>query len=124
MDRQIVRGMVEDYWRARFSAAQSGNVALAEEISVRFEQRVQQTAALLPVIEAAAFHQAIEAEREKILTDYENDPAALKKRLGVSLGIDAPLKGHRTGRQGLGELAVRTAVRATVWETIWSLFRR
>jgi hypothetical protein len=27
-------------------------------------------------------------------------------------------------RMGLGELAVRTAVRATVWELVWSFFRR
>lgn len=116
--------MVEDYWRAVLPAMQSQNLAVAQEIGQRFEQRIQQAAAQLPPIDAAAFLQAVEAEREKILAEYQSNPGALKTRLGVPLGIDAPLKTARpTSGSSLGELAVRTAVRATIWESIWALFR-
>jgi hypothetical protein len=123
MDRDIVTGMVEDFWRAFLRAAQTSTVA-GNEARNNFETRIAQTAAQLPPIEAAAFLQTVEAERERMLAAYSADPAALKKRLGVPLGVDGRGQGYKTsGRQGLGELAVRTAVRATVWESVWGLFR-
>jgi hypothetical protein len=122
MDRSIVSGMVEDYWRAYIPAGQTGGMEAALEISQRFEERVEQTAQLMEPLEAAAFRQAVEAERERLIQEYTADPAAMKLRLGINLGIDAPTQ-RRRGSSGLGELAVRTAVRATVWESIWALFR-
>jgi hypothetical protein len=77
---------------------------------------------MLTPIEAAAFRQAVDAEREALLNEYERDPAGLKRRLGISLGVDA-LPVNVSQKMGLGELAVRTAVRATIWESIWKLFR-
>ena len=122
MDRDVIRGMVEDYWRTLIPALQNGGAAAFQKIGTRFEQRIAETAALLPPIESAAFIQTVDAERERMIAEYKADPVALKKRLGVSLGIDTPA--HRTyQRQGIGEMAVRTAVRATIWEGIWRLFR-
>jgi hypothetical protein len=122
MDRDVVRGMVEDYWRTIIPALQNSGAAASQEIGTRFEQRIAETAALLPPIESAAFIQTVDAERERMMAEYKADPVALKQRLGVSLGIDGP--SHRTyQRQGIGEMAVRTAVRATIWEVIWKLFR-
>jgi hypothetical protein len=122
MDRDVIRGMVEDYWRTLIPALQTGGAAAFQEIGTRFEQRIAQTAALLPPIESAAFIQTVDAERERMMAEYKADPVALKNRLGIALGIDAST--HRTHqRQGMGEMAVRTAVRATIWEAIWRLFR-
>lgn len=123
MDRAIVRGMVEDYWRAVIPAMQNQNVELFKDIAQRFEKRIADTAASLAPLEKAAFEQAMEAEREIMIAAYQEDPAALKQRLGVPLGIDSPRYQHVSGRQSLGEIAVKTAVRATVWETVWALFR-
>jgi hypothetical protein len=124
MDRATVTGMVEDYWRSRISAAQHGGVqSILESVAV-FEKRIAQVAAALPPIEGAAFLQAVDADREKLLAEYEANPIAFKQRLGIELGVDGPAHGFRSSkRQGLGELAVRTVVRATIWESIWSLFR-
>lgn len=120
MDRGVVTGMVEDYWRAVIPASQSDPSA-AIGVTKKFEERVEETARLLQPVEAAAFRQAVDAERERLLQEYQANPAALKRRLGVPLGVDAAPPSRHSG--GLGELAVRTAVRATVWESIWALFR-
>ena len=123
MDRDVIIGMVEDYWRIVIPAMQTGGADAFADVSSRFEERIKQTAALLPPVEAAAFSQTIDAEREKLIQEYQANPVALKKRLGIDLGRDASEVHKTSGRQGLGELAVRTAVRATVWESIWALFR-
>jgi hypothetical protein len=123
MDRSVITGMVEDYWRARIPAMQSGGLSAALEVAQRFEERMEETANLMPPLEAAAFRQALDAERERLLQEYTDNPVALKTRLGINLGVDAPRQ-HRTGGSGdLGGLVVRTAARATVWESVWALFR-
>ena len=122
MDRQIVTAIVEDYWRALIPAMQTGGAEAAFGVSQRFEERVEETASLMPPLEAAAFRQSVEAERERLMAQYQSDPVALKNRLGIGLGIDAPQPRARAS-SGMGNLVVRTAVRATIWESIWSLFR-
>lgn len=105
-------------------ALQSNDRDLAQQHSQQFEQRIAQTAAQLPPIERAAFTQAVDADREKMLAEYQSDPIGLKSRLDVPMGVDAGHARYRSsGRQGLGEIAVKTAVRATIWEVIWKLFR-
>jgi hypothetical protein len=122
MGREIVRQMVEDFWRAMIPAMQNGGSV--QEIGQRFEENVQTAAAQLPPIEGAAFIQAIEAEREKMIAEYQANPAALKRRLGLALGVDAPHhSAHSRGQQHLGGLVVETAVRATIWAAILRLFR-
>lgn len=123
MDRSVITGMVEDYWRARIPAMQNGGMAASLEVTQRFEERIAETAHLMPPLEAAAFSQALDAERERLIQEYTADPVALKLRLGINLGVDAPGQAHVGAGSGLGGLAVRTAVRATIWESIWALFR-
>ena len=123
MDRSVITGMVEDYWRARIPAMQNDGMAASLEVTQRFEERIEEAARLMPPLEAAAFRQTLDAERERLIQEYTADPVALKLRLGINLGVDAPGQAHVGGGGGLGGLAVRTAVRATVWESIWALFR-
>lgn len=122
MDRQVVTGMVEDYWRAFIPAMQTGGADAALGVSQRFDERIEETASLMPPLDAAAFRQTVEAERERLIQEYQSDPVGLKNRLGVGLGIDGAQPRAR-GSSGMGDLVVRTAVRATIWESIWSLFR-
>jgi hypothetical protein len=122
MDRQVVTGMVEDYWRALIPAMQTGGAETAFGVSQRFEERVEETASLMPPLEAAAFRQSVEAERERLMAEYQSNPVALKQRLGVDMGIDGPQPRARAS-SSMGDLVVRTAVRATIWESVWSLFR-
>lgn len=124
MDRAVVTGMVEDYWRSRTIATQIGGMAASMEVAERFELRIAETAKLLPPLESAAFLQTVDAERDGIMAEYQADPIAFKRRLGIPLGIDeVPAQAPSRASSGLGDLAVRTVVRATIWESIWAIFR-
>ena len=104
MDRSIITGMVEDYWRTRIPAMQTGGLSASMEVAQRFEERIEETAGLMPPLEGGCIGQAIDAERERLLQEYTDDPAALKLRLGINLGVDAPEQVHVSGSSGLGEL--------------------
>jgi hypothetical protein len=140
VDRAAVRRMVEDFWRLLLlsgrnlsqlhptatpqntSAAQD----MARDLSRRFEQRCQATASLMPPEQRKIFLQMIEEEDSICFNELQTNGDALYRRLGIGDTASAspaptPVAHHR---QRLGEMAVRTAVRATVWELIWSLFRR
>jgi len=125
MDRGTIRGMVEDLWRAMIPRAMANDSRAVEDLVAQFDQRIKDVAAKLDPIEAAAFVQAVEAEREGLLAEYRADPYSVKQRLGVAIyAADAQLAPHsHTATSDLGNLAVRTAVRATVWEAVWAAFR-
>ena len=124
MDRAIVKSMVEDLWRAMIPAMQQQDFAACNDHGLRFEKRVAEIASGYGPLEKGAFLQAVDAERELMISAYKSDPAALKRRLGIPLGVDTSSNSQSySSRQTIGEMAVRTAVRATIWETVWSLFR-
>ena len=124
MDTEAMKGLVEDFWRTFIPLAQSGRSDLATEAGGRFEQRIADTAALMHPVDATNFLKFVDAYRDIVLSEYHSNPAALKRRLGIALGNDAAVQQVRSYRhQTLGDVAVRTAVRATVWESIWALFR-
>ena len=115
-------GLVEDYWRAFVSLSQT-NTAAADEFSQRFGQRIQTMAGAMEPLESAPFLQAVSAELDRVHGEYFTDSASQKRRLGIPLGGDAPLP-HRSYAGGtLGDLVVRTTIRATIWESIRALFR-
>ena len=118
--RNSARLAVEDRWRTFFSLVHiDKSKAIAAMKS--FDATIKTMSESMPEPDASFFRQTIEAEREKILDEYERNPDALKARLGLTNQMSASTRSQN--RQGLGELAVRTAVRATVWETIRSMFR-
>ena len=55
-----------------------------------------------------------------LMAEYTSNPLALKRRLGLAFVTGSQKR--RSGGQDLGELAVRTAVRATVWEAFEQFF--
>jgi hypothetical protein len=88
---------------------------------------MQAMASIMPVAQADEFLR-IAAEEMKLI-DRENvlDPEQLKMRLGLKAQREQ-LSGPvifvaSRQRQGLGEFAIRTAVRATVWKSIGAAFR-
>ena len=105
---------------------QNGGLAAATDMSNRFEQRIAETARLLPPVEGAAFRQRVDTERGRLLDEYSAGPIAFKNLLGIAMGYDAvaasvPYRSH--SGHGLGDLVARTTIRATIWESIWALFR-
>ena len=122
LERSKITDIVEDYWRAFITAMQLHGSDAASNVSHEFDGRIAEASRALGPMEALSFAQAVEADREKLMAEYVSDPGALKRRLGLSLGTDRKTK-RRSGGQELGNLAVRTAVRATVWESVRAIFR-
>ena len=140
IDRSTVRRQVEDFWRSLLLRSRQHGEAhpkmdrdeawrlsqeLAGNLSRRFEEHNQAAAATMPPDEAQAFLEMIDEEDSICFEEHQRDPDALYRRLCINLSSNPqPTAAVAYRRQGLGRLAVRTAVRATVWESIWSLFRR
>jgi hypothetical protein len=120
IDRGAIRAMVEDFWRS-FLAVAKQNPHVGKESIVRFDERIRATAALMQTQQAASFLQTVDEEREILFDEYQRDPEALKQRLGLAPSFAPALVIHR--QQMLGEVVARTAVRATVWESVFALFR-
>jgi hypothetical protein len=133
VDRTAIRQMVEDGFQSQLlfqqnyidahphSSPQESQEAACEFLQ-RWSDRIDATAALMSPEQGVAFKEMVGEEFGFLIQELERNPQALCQRLGVGMGRPAPQPVYR--RQGLGELAVRTAVRATIWEVIWSLFRR
>jgi hypothetical protein len=122
IDRAVIRSMVEDHWRSFISVAVR-NPQIGFQSLENFDEQIQATAALMPPERAAMYLQAVEEERQILFNEYNRDPDALKRRLGLGPVKQPNRVVHQHHRQSIGELAVRTAVRATIWETVISLFR-
>ena len=120
IDRGAIRAMVEDHWRSFLAVAQT-NPHLGGQSILRFDERIQATAALMQPQQSAVFLQTVDEEREILVNEYQRDPEALKHRLGLTPSVAPALVIHH--QQTLGEVVARTAVRATVWESIFALFR-
>ena len=136
VDRATIRQMIEDFWRSGVlfgrhwgethpNADPESFRAAATDFSERFWGRIDATAELMPLEQAKIFRQIVAEEDTICFGEHQNNTDAFYRRLGLNLTRtpvpSSPVVYHR---QGLGELAVRTAVRATVWQLIWSLFRR
>jgi hypothetical protein len=120
VDRVAIRSMVEDFWRSFISLAVDHPEMGMKSIQ-RFDEQIQATAMLMESSNAQKYLQAVEEERDVLFQEYNRNPESLKRRLGLSHPTPvAPVHYHR---QGMGEMVVRTAVRATIWESVFSLFR-
>ena len=122
--RKFCRQMVEDSWRAFLSYAAAGSRELGVATIARLDERSREISRSLEPALGQRFLATIEEERGKIFDEYTTNPAALKQRLGVAVPVpSAALAAHGQSRQDLGELVVRTAIRATIWESIVAIFR-
>lgn len=121
MDGKEITLMVEEFWRSFITVSANGNEQAAMQIVNRFQARIDAVAEALPEHQQQGFVDAVEAERERLFREYNANPGALRARLGIV--PSTPVRRSRSNRMGLGELAVRTTVRATVWESVFALFR-
>lgn len=118
VDRATIRAMIEDNFRSVFAISRQ-NPEIAKETSDRFFEGLEATASLMPTEQAQEFLQIVVEENSLFMAEYRRDPTAAVQRLGLSVEQVRP--SHH--RQSLADVAVRTAVRATVWESVDSLFR-
>jgi hypothetical protein len=133
VDRVAIRQMLEDGFQSQLlfqknyidthpRSSRQESIAAGQDFFRRWTERIDATAALMPPEQKSAFMEVVEEEFDFLEQVAERDPNAFSQRLGVNMGKANSQPVYRG--QGLGELAVRTAVRATIWELIWSLFRR
>lgn len=132
VDRATVRHTVEDFIQSQFlyhrnlidtkphlTPEQSQEETF--QFSQRFFDRIEATAALMSPADGESFKKMVEEEYLYLSEECERNPELFLPKFGLSMGVP-PQPVYR--RQSIGEVAVRTAVRATVWELIFSLFRR
>lgn len=131
--REVCHSMARDYWRGFLELSVTGERARVLEYMSKFQEVIARKAAESEaetgIVGLGAQYLAyIEEERERLLLEYQRDPAVLRRSLGApSLPVQfAPIRREET-RMSMGEMAARTAVRATVWtlvrDVIRSIFR-
>jgi len=127
--------MVEDFWRSlvlygrhlgetRPNISNEEAARLVLDFSRRFQEQNQATAVSMPPDRARVFLETIDQEDDICFEEHQRNKDAFYRRLDLNFTSERaplPIAYHR---QGIGEMAVRTAVRATIWELIFSLFRR
>lgn len=137
--RDHIRELVEDFWRSlilqgrqwgqahpRMSRAEAESRFGEQSIKMsrQFSDRMEKISYLMSPQQAELFLQIVDDEDRICFDEHQKDPEAFYRRLGLELTTQpraarpAPYR-----RQGIGEMAVRTAIRATIWESIYSLFR-
>lgn len=120
--RDSVQLIVDDYYRTAFLYQGQLDLAYLESHQDQFCYKLDRYMLQFPVKDHQFLFEFISQIRKKTENECKYDPINFRKRLGTPRGCVA--QSARYQRQGLGELALRTAVRATVWETIFSIFRR
>ena len=131
--RDMCHRLARDYWKGFLEISATNDpasaMALAPAYAAKFEETIARKAA---EYEAEAgipglgkqYLAYIEEERERLLQEYQRDPAALRRSLGAPPVVQetAPARQDRQ-RMSMGELAARTAVRATVWTLVRDAIR-
>ena len=93
------------------------NTTLIDQMSNRLGDQTDSWINSLPPDQGNELDRIFNEEMRLSIAEWERNPVGLKRRLGV-------LPGSVSHRQGIGEMAVRTAVRASIWEGIFRLFGR
>jgi hypothetical protein len=82
VDEAAIREMVEDFWRAFIATARTDQAASARSVH-SFEERIAKMAETMPERQRPIFLHTIDDERERLFQEYQRDPEALKRRLGL-----------------------------------------
>jgi hypothetical protein len=129
LNAPTVTNIAEAHWRNMLIAGESNTY----DVVVSFHAMLKEMCTDLGE-NAVAFRAAVEIKCGELLKQYEGtnrDRMALGYRLGVlpeqhrvaAEGLLAPESPRTTYAGGLGGMAVRTAVRATIWESVRAVFR-
>jgi hypothetical protein len=125
--RKLAREVVEEFWRTLISVGESSRTAAeAQEklaaLEKAYRNGIEKIVQSLSPIEARVFRETVEEEDSAVALLHRTDRAACFSRLGLT-DKTAALPIAQQHHQGLGEFAVKTAVRAAVWEGVRALFR-
>jgi len=112
--------LAEDHWRAFLTAAQRQNSELAMEEVAGFDKLLKPIAEKLGS-DGPAFLAAVDRARIGCNKNMTVDRVALRRRLGISL--PEPVQPPVIYGGSVGGMVVRTAIRATIWESVRALFR-
>jgi hypothetical protein len=107
-----VTELVENHYRAFIPHVENNNRPAAAAAIAGLLQRTGDAAKQMGPAQGAAYLQRIESEDARLAAEYAADKAAFKQRLGI-VG-----RGSTPANHGYADLAVRTAIRATIWEGI------
>lgn len=125
-EAQQCREMAEANWKSFLTFAAQGSVDLAKECLVRFEEKIARQAREMGK-DGERWLAVMEEQRALIFDEYTSNPDGLKRRLGVPIPQQStqPHLQHVNYASGesLGDLAVRATVRASIWATVFSIFR-
>jgi hypothetical protein len=134
VNRAAVRQLVEEQFRAvilqgryngEHNVPRDTAIAMALDLNRRQNEQIDAITSLMPAEQATLFRQTVEEEGKLFYDEHQRDPDVSYRRLGLQLTSTPQVQQTiRYQRQGIGEMAVRTAVRAAIWELIVSLFRR
>ena len=117
-DRATVRKIVEDQWREiiplRGYRMRAQNTTLMDKMWKRFGDQTEAWIKSLPSDQGDELAHIFSEELRLSAAEWNRDKVGFARRLGV-------LPGSVSHRQGIGEMAVRTAVRASIWEGIFRL---
>ncbi|MGF6664992.1 hypothetical protein QF000_006660 [Paraburkholderia atlantica] len=81
VDWKLVIDLVDDHWRNLLTSPPSADL---KEVGMRFDERLERIAALMPSAEQQRlFNLAVRAARDKIIEEAEADPQGLRERLGL-----------------------------------------
>jgi hypothetical protein len=118
--------IVEKNWVKFMALGAAGQEAAARDCILNFQERCQEVAQGLPTAEQQrAFLARIEKVRNLLADEYDRNPGKLRARLGLE-AAQSPIPEpaiRRTAGSRAATIAADTLVRATVWETVRSIFR-
>jgi hypothetical protein len=126
--RKLAREVVEDFWRRMVSVGQSCHSAdeaqaKAAELEQMFRSWIDKIAGSLSPADASALRETVEDEDKALALLRQTDRKAFFERLKLPDNETAAPRAIAQYHQSLGEVAVKTAVRAAVWEGVRALFR-
>lgn len=127
--REMCHNLAQDYWREflELSVTSGREAALIymtkfQEVIVRKATEYEAESGIAGIGERYLAY--IQEERDRLLQEYQRDPGGLRRSLGAPSLPQMPAATPNTSqRMSIGEMAVRTAVRATVWTLIRDAIR-
>ena len=118
IDRALIIKMLEEHWRHSFLTCTSERELIVEEANLR--RKFQQYGETLPASLQDDLIRIVQLEAAKFSSEAERDARGMRARL---CGVPVRPQIVRHQSQGLTEIATETAVRATVWQLVASIFR-
>jgi hypothetical protein len=124
----LARDSVEDFWRTLVSVAKTSHSAQQAQTNLAeleriFRSGIDKIPESLSPADAKVFRETVEKEDNALALLRQTNRKAFFARLGLPDDEAPTPRGTARHSQSVGEIAVKTGVRAVVWEGIRALFR-